>query len=95
MEAIDPSTIDKLLDYGLAITIFVFVLWGFFTDRLSSGKSRDREVSRERELTDRALGTMDKLSDSMDKLADAWEQRNAVDSEVRRATTTRAKAGSR
>ena len=84
MDGIEPGTIDKILDYGLAITVFVTVLWGFFTDRLASGKSRDREVNRERELTDKALGTLDKMSDSMDKLSDAWEQRNAVEAEVRR-----------
>lgn len=85
MDGIDPNTVDKLLDYGIAITVFVTVLWGFFTDRLASGKARDREVNRERELTDRTLGTLDKTAEAMDRLSSAWEQQMAVEEAVKRS----------
>ena len=77
MEIID--TIGRLIDYGLSFAVFAAIIAAFLTDNLSSGKSRDREIARERELTNKALSQVDGLTDALGQLSDAWEKRNDIE----------------
>lgn len=73
------ENIGQLVEYGLAFAVLAAVTWAFMTDGITSGKSRDREIGRERAITDRALVQVDKLTEALSELSDAWEKRNDID----------------
>ena len=72
------EAIRQLIDAGLALAVLAAVVAAFLTDNLSSGKSRDREIARERELTDKAIAQLDGLTDAIRQMSDAWEKQTDI-----------------
>lgn len=78
------KTIGALIEYGIAFATLALVAFGFMTDTIRSGKSSDREISRERELTNRAMSQVDGLTQALSELSNAWEKRNDLEEALRR-----------
>lgn len=78
------QTIGTLIEYGIAFATLALVAFGFMTDVIRSGKSSDREITREREITDRAMVQVDRLTEALSELSDAWEKRNDIEDALRR-----------
>ena len=87
MDIID--SIGQLVEYGLAFAVLAAVTAAFITDNVSSGKSRDREINRERAITDRALTQVDNLTDALQELSNAWEKRNDIEDAIRKEREVR------
>lgn len=77
MEIIEA--IGALVEYGIAFAVMAALVAGFMSDRLVSGKSRDREVAREREISMTYSKQVDELTAAIRESNDAWEKRNDIE----------------
>jgi hypothetical protein len=77
------ETIGTLIEYGLSFAVMAAVVVLFVNDTLTTSKSRDREVQRERLITDKALEQVDGLTDALKDLSTAWERRNEIEQALR------------
>lgn len=73
------EAIGTLIEYGIAFAVLAAVVAGFMSDRLVSGKSRDREVAREREISLTYSKQVDELTAAIRDSNDAMEKRNDID----------------
>lgn len=73
------ETIGDLIEYGIAFSVMAGMVAAFMLDRIVSGKSRDREVAREREISANYSKQVDELIAAIRESNDAWEKRNDID----------------
>jgi hypothetical protein len=73
------EVIKTLVEYGIAFAVMGAVIIAFLTDKLSPAAAREREVNRERVLTDRAMEQVTKLVEELKATNDAWERRNEIE----------------
>jgi hypothetical protein len=73
------EALKTLVEYGIAFAVMGAVIVAFLLDKLAPAAARDREVNRERALTDRAMEQVTKLVEELKATNDAWERRNEID----------------